>query len=217
MSPAGLALAGPPPASKPAGSGPVLLFTKEPQAGKMPASAPVNAMIVPVQARDGGAGMPAAGGAADGGGDADANQVNVQLDPPGIEQLFKLDSEKTMEERIKQQSVQRNAPNSHREGFPDKPKLSMVSYSGRRFPSGTFQTEPAYVIYHRLYFEDINTERYGWELGILQPVVSAVEFYKDVILLPFHLGSYPLNKFSCSAGPGPCPATRCRTSSTRRT
>ena len=45
------------------------------------------------------------------------------------------------------------------------------------------QVEPNYVCYNRLYFEQINAERYGWDLGFVAPFISAGEFFKDVVLL----------------------------------
>jgi hypothetical protein len=60
--------------------------------------------------------------------------------------------------------------------------------------------EPGYVCYGRLYFDQINAERYGWDLGIFQPVISAGIFWADVIILPYKMGTEPCRKFECSAG-----------------
>ncbi len=46
-----------------------------------------------------------------------------------------------------------------------------------------------YVVHRRLHFEDRNSERYGWDLGIVQPFVSALLFYKDVLAWPQSLAS----------------------------
>ncbi len=46
-----------------------------------------------------------------------------------------------------------------------------------------------YVVHRRLHFEEKNAERYGWDLGIVQPLVSALYFYKDVMLWPQSLAS----------------------------
>ncbi|MCS7272510.1 MAG: hypothetical protein NZ703_15610, partial [Gemmataceae bacterium] len=46
-----------------------------------------------------------------------------------------------------------------------------------------------YVVHRRLHFEEKNAERYGWDLGIIQPLVSAAYFYKDVLLWPNSLAS----------------------------
>lgn len=60
--------------------------------------------------------------------------------------------------------------------------------------------EPAYVVHRRLYFEEKNSERYGWELGIAQPVVSTLAFYKDTLLWPSKLASNLFERYDTSAG-----------------
>jgi len=60
--------------------------------------------------------------------------------------------------------------------------------------------EPGYVVHRRLYFEDKNSERYGWDLGMFQPALSATIFYKDVLFWPHKLASNPMAQFDTSAG-----------------
>lgn len=48
---------------------------------------------------------------------------------------------------------------------------------------------PTYIIHRRLHFEELNSERYGWDLGIIQPFVSTLYFYKDFLLWPNSLAS----------------------------
>lgn len=64
--------------------------------------------------------------------------------------------------------------------------------------------EPGYVVHRRLLFEEKNSERYGWELGMAQPFISAAYFYKDVLLWPSHLMStrerYDTSAGKCLAG-----------------
>lgn len=82
--------------------------------------------------------------------------------------------------------------------------LSMLQFPGLRpvVPPGTpYVTktagyaprqavfEPNYVVHRRLHFEEKNAERYGWDLGFIQPLVSTAYFYKDVILWPNSLAS----------------------------
>jgi hypothetical protein len=65
---------------------------------------------------------------------------------------------------------------------------------------------PLYVVHRRLYFEELNSERYGWDLGFIQPFVSAMYFYRDVGLLPNTLisgcvhGFYDTNAGKCMPG-----------------
>lgn len=57
------------------------------------------------------------------------------------------------------------------------------------YPPMRINYEPLYVIHRRLHFEEKNSERYGWDLGIIQPLVSSAFFYKDVLLWPNSLAS----------------------------
>jgi hypothetical protein len=52
------------------------------------------------------------------------------------------------------------------------------------YPPAFAMMEPKFVIHRRLHFEEKNSERYGWDLGFIQPFVSAANFYKDMILWP---------------------------------
>ncbi len=46
----------------------------------------------------------------------------------------------------------------------------------------------------------LNAERYGWDLGVLGPVVSFSYFMKDTVLFPYHLMTDPCRRFDSSAG-----------------
>jgi hypothetical protein len=113
----------------------------------------------------------------------------IQLTPPGPERLFRLESEDSLMNRMKQEAMQRKPP--ERIDFPVEPVLSKDQYAGRSWPERDVLVEPNYVCYNKLLFEDPNSERYGWELGPLQPAVSTGLFFKDVLLLPYHLGADP--------------------------
>jgi hypothetical protein len=68
------------------------------------------------------------------------------------------------------------------------------------YPAMRSLTEPDYVVHRRLYFEQINSERYGWDFGITQPVASALFFYTDVLFWPAQLASNPHERYETSAG-----------------
>ena len=63
--------------------------------------------------------------------------------------------------------------------------------------------EPRYVVHRRLLFEEKNSERYGWDLGLAQPVVSAGYFFSDVLFWPAHLTSNFYERYDVSAGKCP--------------
>lgn len=128
----------------------------------------------------------------------------IQLDPPGLERLARLESDSALQERMRQETKDRAEFDSI--SFPDGPILSRDIYKGRgsAFPRRTMTVEPTYVNYRRLYFEDLNSERYGWDLGIVQPVVSTGKFLYDFALLPMHVAMDPCgrdtNKGYCLPG-----------------
>jgi hypothetical protein len=57
------------------------------------------------------------------------------------------------------------------------------------YPPAQGHYAPLYLVHRRLHFEEKNAERYGWDLGFIQPLVSAMYFYKDVLLWPNSLAS----------------------------
>ncbi|MBA4062703.1 MAG: hypothetical protein C0501_03160 [Isosphaera sp.] len=57
------------------------------------------------------------------------------------------------------------------------------------YPPAEARFEARYVVHRRLHFEEKNAERYGWDLGFIQPLVSTLYFYRDVLLLPNSLAS----------------------------
>ncbi len=63
--------------------------------------------------------------------------------------------------------------------------------------------EPSYVVHRRLLFEEKNSERYGWDLGAAQPIVSTVAFFKDTLLWPSKLTSNLDERYDTSAGKCP--------------
>jgi hypothetical protein len=132
----------------------------------------------------------------------EGQEYQVQLEPPGPLRLFRLESEKAWQERMRQEVRERTPPGATPERivFPDEPVISREPYAGRAFPTGTLSVEPIYVCYDRLYFEQKNAERYGWDLGPIHPLVSAAGFYWDLITLPYHLGTEPCRRYECSTG-----------------
>lgn len=126
-------------------------------------------------------------------------QYQILLEPPSPEALFgRLDSEKMLEARMRQQGKQLAPPNAVQ--FPDRPPLAKTEFEGRTFPPQVMIAEPRFVAHHRLYFEEKNAERYGWDLGIAQPLVSSLYFYRDLVFLPHNVFSHPLRRYEASAG-----------------
>jgi len=122
----------------------------------------------------------------------------VPLDLPGPDELFRLDSEAMLFARMKQEARSKTPP--ERITFPEEPVLSRLPYYGRSWPLTKMFVEPHYLCYRRLLFEQRNMERYGWDFGIFDPLVSSTVFLKDFLLLPYHLGTQPCRCYECSAG-----------------
>jgi hypothetical protein len=122
----------------------------------------------------------------------------IQLVPPGPQRVFRLESEQALQERIRQEAKERPTP--ERVGFPEEPVVGRGPYVQRAFPERHMLVEPNYVCYNRLFFEEKNSERYGWDLGFIQPFVSAGEFYWDLATLPYHFWTEPCRHYECSAG-----------------
>ncbi len=134
------------------------------------------------------------------GEDEKRTDYQIQVEPPGLDRFTRLDSDAKLMERIRQETFIRD-PNERVE-FPESPILSRDRYLGRGnvWPQRQLTVEPNFVYYHQLYFEDKNTERYGWELGVLQPVVSAAEFFFDLASLPMKIGNNICDDTETGAG-----------------
>jgi hypothetical protein len=122
----------------------------------------------------------------------------IQLLPPGFERLTRIQSEDSLREQLRQEGREKSPP--ERAIFPDEPPVTDEPYARRTFPGQVALVEPHYLNYKRLYFEDLNTERYAWELGPVQPFASAGRFFADVALLPYRFASRPLDCVESSAG-----------------
>jgi hypothetical protein len=130
--------------------------------------------------------------------DADSEMYTVQLEVPTIERVTRRESERNLQERIKQEA--RNRPDIGRVEFPYEAPVSTEAYVARQFPPMTVCVEPNYLCYGRLYFEDRNSERFGWDLGPIQTLVSASIFFWDVATLPYQLGTDPCRRHDCNTG-----------------
>jgi hypothetical protein len=122
----------------------------------------------------------------------------IHLEPPGPQQLFKLESENSLQERVRQEGRQRPIPEST--PFPQEPIVGVGPHQGRDFKPMQLVVEPNYLCYYRLYFERLNSERYGWDLGFIQPVVSAGQFYWDLASMPYHVWTDPCRTYDSNAG-----------------
>lgn len=124
------------------------------------------------------------------------------LAPPDPQRVFRLESESTLLERMARDAPLGNNPLGLRYEFvaPTYPPAPPPGYVARPWEPQAEVIEPAYLCYRRLYFEQINAERYGWSLGPLHPLISAGIFCFDLATLPYHAATDPLRRYECNPG-----------------
>jgi hypothetical protein len=116
--------------------------------------------------------------------------------------VFRLESEAELRERMTNEAqLGINPLNLKYEiMFPDYPGVPKEKLVARNWPPMTEIVEPPYACYRRLYFEQINSERYGWDLGVVSPILSQGAFYFDLLALPYHAAVEPVRRYECNAG-----------------
>jgi hypothetical protein len=119
----------------------------------------------------------------------------TQLPPRGViflmydDRMLELEIYKSIAKQLNKSAadLQKSSP------FPElKPMVPPgTSYVAKTatLPPGQVVFEPGFVIHHRLHFEEKNSERYGWDLGFVQPFVSTIAFYRSMLLWPSSLAS----------------------------
>ena len=122
----------------------------------------------------------------------------IQTELPGLDRLTQRLSEAQFYTRIEQES--RRRPASPRVHFPEPDQTPREPYLPRAFPPMVQTVEPAYVCHRRLYFEQPNFERHGWDLGPVTPAVNLAVFYYDTLMFPYHYWSRPCDRIECNAG-----------------
>jgi hypothetical protein len=121
---------------------------------------------------------------------------------PAPQRVFRLESEAMLMERMAAEALEGKNPLDLRYTFvqPPYPPVPPPVYPARTWEPLLEIVEPAYLCYGRLYFEQINAERYGWAFGPLHPLISAGIFYLDVATLPYHAATDPLRRYECNSG-----------------
>lgn len=128
------------------------------------------------------------------GGKDDKDDDLGNEEPPTVGEVFRLDPESKLLEHV-------NARRKRDEvlSFPKQPTLSQVAFAGRTFSTMGIRTEPNYLCHEKLLFEQLNNDRYGWEVGYLEPLIEVGTFFNHLINLPYRClaanGCY-----DCSAG-----------------
>lgn len=117
---------------------------------------------------------------------------------PGADRLFERKSESQFYDTIRAEAQARGG--AIRPSFPEKIPVSKEKFQPRQFKEMVETIEPSFVMHRRLLFEQPNFDRHGWELGNLQPGISTLRFVYDVVAMPYHKWTRPLDKWDSSAG-----------------
>jgi hypothetical protein len=130
---------------------------------------------------------------------AEALEYVIALEPPSADRLFRrFESEEALRQRMRQEARSKQPP--ERIVFPEDKRLIEERYKDRTYPPMIVRAEPGSVCHGRLLFMEPNAERYGWDLGFIQPFVSAGYFFGDLALMPYNLARDPCRWTECSAG-----------------
>lgn len=125
----------------------------------------------------------------------EAKDPEIQLTPPGTDELFRVESETAALRRIRREAEARGIKVS----FPESATPSREAQAlPPRPPAGTAAAFVSVPLCHNpLYFEDRSTERYGWHIHGLQPAISTVRFYLDFLALPYQVLRRPPCSLEC--------------------
>jgi hypothetical protein len=121
---------------------------------------------------------------------------------PDPKRVFRLESEASLRERMERDSKQGLNPLSLKYTimFPDYPAVPKPQPQMRHWEPLTETAEAPFVCYRRLYFQQLNFERYGYNLGPASPLLSIGGFCFDVLALPYHFAMDPFCRFECNTG-----------------
>lgn len=92
--------------------------------------------------------------------------------------------------------------------FPKECSVAIEPYQPRCWTPSTFTWQASALCSRPLYFQQTQLERYGHSAGpVLQPVISAAQFFATIPALPYAMGLQPPCEYVYSLGyyrPGDC-------------
>jgi hypothetical protein len=92
--------------------------------------------------------------------------------------------------------------------LPMKCGIGYEAYAGRQFIPSAVEWKASGLCHKPLYFEDVQLERYGHEVGpVLQPLISSAHFFGSMLILPYKMGVNLPGECQYSLGyyrPGDC-------------
>jgi len=127
-----------------------------------------------------------------------AGDIVIRTELPGVDLVFTRESESQLFDTIRAENQAR--PGAQRVTFPERGIVTREKYAARTFKQRVEKIEPSFVMHRRLYFENLNCDRYGWEIGNLQTGISFGHFVYDIAAMPYHYWTRPLQHWDSSAG-----------------
>ena len=124
-------------------------------------------------------------------------ELQIQLALPNPDQLFRPESEATSRARVQEQALRQHAQVAYPPDAPADARQASAAVHCMPPQFATVLGEP--FCHHPLYFEDRNTERFGWRVPLAQPLLSTGRFYLDTLLLPCNVLVQPPWTFECHA------------------
>ncbi len=92
--------------------------------------------------------------------------------------------------------------------LPKSCSIGQLATAPRNFMESEVFYRASGLCHKPLYFEDVQLERYGHEVGpVLQPVLSSAHFFANIAVLPYKAGIHPPNECQYALGyyrPGNC-------------
>ena len=125
--------------------------------------------------------------------------IRISTQPPSQDELFRLDTELQLRERILQEAQKAGV------------KLEMTEFgsvtqepmpSGRDLPEQYSTYLPSTLCYGRLFFEQRASERFGRSVWGVQPAISVGRFYFDLACWPVRLATWPVRPMDCNDDAG---------------
>ena len=110
-------------------------------------------------------------------------KVPIPLAQPEPDQLFRLESEDKLRERMLKEYM---ALGQKKVLFPPGAEVRFLD-KRPPFPQATAVLEQTGLCSKPLYFEDVLTERYGVYCPLAQPLISTSLFYLDTLCLPVNM------------------------------
>jgi hypothetical protein len=92
--------------------------------------------------------------------------------------------------------------------LPMKCGVGYEDYAGRQFTPSAVEWKASGLCNKPLYFEEVQLERYGHEVGpVMQPLISSAHFFGNALILPYKMGIHPPTECQYALGyyrPGSC-------------